>query len=124
MKPPDHLGTAAVAKWAEIVPTLGTTDPGTADALAAYCVAYSRWVEAERQVAALGLVVKSPAGFPVDNPYLGIGKRALIEMHRWGKELGIVTHTAKTQTTTPAKMATRRNAPSNPLANIRLRVTG
>ena len=43
----------------------------------------------------LGLVVRSPAGFPAENPYLGVIKRAMVEMHRWGRELGIVTKTAR-----------------------------
>lgn len=94
-QPPSHLDAAAAAKWAELAPTLDTTQPGIADALAAYCVAYSRWTAAEQQVATLGLVVKSPSGFPTENPYLAIVKRALIEMHRWGKELGIVTRPAR-----------------------------
>ena len=95
---PEHLDAAAVTKWRELAPTLDTTQPGVADALAAYCVAYSRWVKAEQQVAGLGLITKSPAGFPVENPYLGIVKRAMVELHRWGKELGIVTRTAKPAT--------------------------
>ena len=98
MKIPEHLDAAAIAKWGEVFPILqerGDVGQGVADALAAYCVAYSRWTAAEQQVGLLGLVVKSPAGFAVENPYLGVSKRALIEMHRWGKELGIVTRTAK-----------------------------
>jgi P27 family predicted phage terminase small subunit len=94
-RPPQHLDGQAKAKWRELAPTLDVTLPGVADALGAYCVAYSRWTQAEAQVAALGLVVKSPAGFPVENPYLGIVKRAMVEMHRWGKELGIVSRSAK-----------------------------
>jgi len=62
----DHLDPTAVAKWQEIAPTLDITLPGTADALSAYCVSYSRWRAAEVQVAALGLIVKSPAGFPTE----------------------------------------------------------
>ena len=68
-------------------------------------------------MAALGLVVKSPAGFPVENPYLGIVKRALIEMHRWGKELGIISHTSKTKPTPGPKP----NTIARPLSNLRLR---
>ena len=88
-KPPEHLDAQARDKWQELAPTLDVTQPGTADALQAYCTSYSRWQAAEAQVAALGLIVKSPAGFPTENPYLGVVKRALIEMHRWGKELGL-----------------------------------
>jgi P27 family predicted phage terminase small subunit len=89
MNSPEHLDPTAISKWQEIAPTLDVTHPGTADALAAYCVAYSRWTQAEAQVATLGLIVKSPVGFPTENPYLGVVKRALIEMHRWGDVLGL-----------------------------------
>ena len=54
-------------------------------------------------MAALGLVVKSPAGFPVENPYLGVVKRALIEMHRWGKELRLVTRSTKPKGAEPGE---------------------
>jgi P27 family predicted phage terminase small subunit len=113
--PPAHLDEAARSKWQQLAATLATSSPGVADALAAYCVAYSRWTAAEAQVAALGLLTKSPAGFPVENPYLGIVKRALIEMHRWGKELGIITRTAKTSTQAAAQAST-----DNPLGKLRI----
>jgi P27 family predicted phage terminase small subunit len=105
---PKHLDKQARAKWKHLAPTLDVTLPGIADALGAYCMAWSRWVAAEQQVAALGLVVKSPAGFPVENPYLGIVKKAMIEMHRWGKELGIVSRTAIPRPAAPT-------TPSDPL---------
>jgi len=98
MNAPQHLDEQARAKWAEVLPILqsrGNVAQGTLDALAAYCQAWSRWTAAEQQVTALGLVVKSPAGFAVENPYFGIAKKALIEMHRWGKELGLTGRTSK-----------------------------
>ena len=75
MKIPEHLDEQAHIKWQELAPTLDTTQQGVADALAAYCVSFSRWTQAEQQVGLLGLVVKSPAGFPVENPYLGVSKQ-------------------------------------------------
>lgn len=92
MTPPPHLDDQAAGKWAELFPILadrardldGDTPSTTArDGLAAYCLAYSHHLTAEGQVAALGLVVKSPAGFPVDNPYLAISRKAQAEMRRW-----------------------------------------
>ena len=89
MNAPEHLDPAAVAKWHELAPTLDTTQPGVADALAAYCVAYSRWTQAEQQVGLLGLVVKSPAGFAVANPYIAIAAAAQRQMRQWGDVLGL-----------------------------------
>lgn len=96
LEPPQHLGEQAAAKWAEVYPRLFsraqdmTGAPPTAaerDACAAYCLAYQHHIDAERQVAALGLVVKSPAGFAVDNPYLGVSRKAQAEMRHWAKAL-------------------------------------
>jgi len=100
MNPPQYLDPSARAKWELMAATVDVTKPGNADALAAYCVAYSRWIAAEAKVAELGLIVKTPAGFAAENPYLGIVKKMMVEMHRWGKELGIVTHTTKAKPTT------------------------
>ncbi len=74
MNIPEHLDEQAVAKWAELAPTLDATQPGTADALAAYCVAYSRWTAAEAKVSELGAVIKSAAGFAVQSPYVAHGR--------------------------------------------------
>ena len=71
-KPPEHLAAAARAKWGETLPALPDVERGSLDALAAYCAAWSRMIAAEAKVAELGPVVKSPQGFPVQNPYLSV----------------------------------------------------
>jgi len=88
-EPPAHLDDAAADKWREIATALDTARPGVADALAAYCVAWSRWTAAEQQVAVLGAVVKSPSGFPVANPYLAVAKYAQRQLRQWGDVLGL-----------------------------------
>ena len=88
--PPDHLDEQAAAKWREVYPILesrGDLDQGTIDALAAYASAWSRWTTAEQQVSTLGPVVKSPAGFPVANPYVAIAAAAQRQMRQWATEL-------------------------------------
>ena len=89
-EPPTHLDTIAQQKWAEVIPILqehGDVDQGALDALTAYCSAWSRWTAAEAQVNALGAVVKSPAGFPVQNPFVAIAAAAQRQMRQWGSEL-------------------------------------
>jgi P27 family predicted phage terminase small subunit len=91
-KPPEILDAQARAKWAELLPILetrGEVDTSTLDALAAYCQAWSRWQSAEGQVNALGAVVKSPAGFPVQNPYLAVAAAAQRQMRQWADVLGL-----------------------------------
>ena len=88
--PPAHLDTTATAKWGELWPIVAqreNIDQGTLDALAAYCLAYSRWTEAEGKITELGSVIKSPAGFAVPSPYLAVAKDAQRAMRQWAAEL-------------------------------------
>jgi len=88
--PPQHLDEQSRAKWSELLPILerrGDVDGGTMDALSCYCSAWSRWTAAEAKVSELGTVVKSPAGFPVANPYVSIAAAAQRQMRQWALEL-------------------------------------
>ncbi len=101
---PEHLDEQGRSNWAEVYPPLearGDVDQGTLDALAAYCTAWSRWTAAEQQVGTLGLVVKSPAGFPVANPYLNVAKDAQRQMRQWGDVLGILKRPGRKQDGAP-----------------------
>ena len=86
-RPPKHLDKIAAKKWREILPQLADIEPGTLDALTAYCSAWSRWVDAESKVQALGPVVKSPQGFPVPNPFGAIAAQAQRQLRQWAGEL-------------------------------------
>ena len=89
--PPEYLDTTARAKWAEVWPAVAvaTREPAqaTLDALAGYCLAFSRWQAAEAKVTELGGVIKSPAGIAVPNPYVAVAKSAAGEMRKWRAEL-------------------------------------
>ncbi len=91
--PPEHLDPTAVAKWRELAPMLDTAQPGVADALAAYCMAWSRWTAAEGKVSELGAVVKSAAGFAMANPYVAIAAAASRQLRQWAAELQITPKT-------------------------------
>lgn len=86
-KPPAHLDKIAKAKWREIEPLLEEFDDAIADLLALYCSAWSRWKEADAKVQELGSVIKSPSGYPVQNPYLAIVNKSLDQMIKLGKRL-------------------------------------
>jgi P27 family predicted phage terminase small subunit len=104
MRAPAHLDEQAKAKWRELADQVDVSQPGNADALAAYCMAYSQWKTAQAQVEQLGTVVRSPAGFPAISPYVTVAAQAERRMRQWGKELGIVSRTAKAKgkaTTSP-----------------------
>src|SRR5580704_4521684 len=70
---PRHLNKEARAEWHRIskeLVTIGLLTSIDRAALAAYCVAYSRWIEAEHNIAKFGHVVKAPSGYPIQNPFL------------------------------------------------------
>jgi len=58
-------------------------------ALAAYCMAYSRWVEAENMIRKHGMLVKSPNGYPMQSPYLAIANKAVEQMKSFLTEFGM-----------------------------------
>ena len=71
-------------------------------ALAAYCTAWSRWVEAEAMVKKFGTIVKSPEkGFPMKSPYLTIADQALETMRKLMVEFGL-TPSSRSRIRVPA----------------------
>lgn len=96
---PDHIQGAAREEWDRIVVLLERykliTDLDTA-ALALYCASYGRWQEAETCMQKLkgdgggfGLIIKSPSGYPIQNPYLAIANRAMEDCHRYLQQFGL-----------------------------------
>jgi len=90
---PKHLDKAARAEWKRVSAELsicGLLTTVDRAALAAYCSAWSRWVAAEEQIAAQGLVIISPkSGYPVQNPYVGIANTSLDIMRKFATEFGM-----------------------------------
>jgi P27 family predicted phage terminase small subunit len=58
-------------------------------ALAAYCQAWGRWVEAERTLREKGLLYKTQRGNVITSPYLWIANKALAQMHQFLTEFGL-----------------------------------
>jgi len=90
--PPAHLTVSALEEWNRIAPLLleqGLLTNLDRAGLAAYCVAYGRWAEAEERVRKLGVLVKSPNGFPVHSPYLAVANRAMEQMQKMLTEFGM-----------------------------------
>jgi len=97
---PQHLSGAAKYEWRRIVPELeklGLLSQIDRAALAAYCSAYGRWVEAENQLRQLalmspqtkGLLYKTPNDNLIINPLVRISKDSLELMHRYLVEFGM-----------------------------------
>ena len=90
---PSHLDKVAHAEWNRLVPELtrlGLLTSVDRAALAAYCSAYSRWVQAEKMVAKFGTVIESPkSGYPVQNPHVSVANTALDHMRKFLIEFGM-----------------------------------
>jgi P27 family predicted phage terminase small subunit len=89
---PPHLEGEAAEEWSRISAELkaaGVLTMLDAAALAAYCQAWGRWVEAETQLRKHGPVVKSPSGYPIQNPYLAIANGAMKQMLAFMVEFGL-----------------------------------
>jgi P27 family predicted phage terminase small subunit len=89
---PAHLSAAARREWRRMgrqLLDLGVLTTVDRAVLAAYCVAYARWAEAEAQVSKLGLVVKTSAGNLIQNPYLSIANRAMEQTAKLASEFGM-----------------------------------
>lgn len=89
---PAHLSKDAIEEWDRVVPLLlrcGLLTSIDVDAIAGYCQAYGRWVEAERAVAREGFVVWLPSGCPIQNPNLIAANKALEMMRRFQTEFGM-----------------------------------
>ena len=90
---PEFLDEVAREEWDRISVVLsevGLLTQADRSALAAYCVAYSRWVAAEKQVAKFGTIVKSPEkNFPMKSPYLTVADQSLETMRKFLVEFGL-----------------------------------
>ena len=89
---PRHLKKAAKTEWRRIAPILtniGILSAIDRAALAGYCQAWGRWVEAEEKVSERGEVVKSSNGNIIQNPYLCVANRAMDNMRKFLIEFGM-----------------------------------
>ena len=89
---PDHLMPAAQAEWrrlAGVLQEMGVVTQVDRAALAAYCQAWGRWVEAEEKLRETPLLLKAPSGYVQQNPWLSVANKQLELMGRYMTELGL-----------------------------------
>jgi P27 family predicted phage terminase small subunit len=89
---PSHLCPSAKAEWKRLaheLHELGVLTHLDRAALAAYCQAYGRWVEAERKLVETPTLLKLPSGYLQHNPWLTIATKQLELMHKYMAELGL-----------------------------------
>ena len=89
---PAHLNRAAATEWRRIAGALHRTGVLTTfdrAALAAYCQAWGRWVEAEERLRETPALIKTPSGYVQQSPWLLIANKQLELMGRYMVELGM-----------------------------------
>jgi P27 family predicted phage terminase small subunit len=88
-----------------------TYDETCVTTLAAFCVQYARFVEAEEAVHKQGVVIRTKRGSPRCNPYVAYSNLALDRAHKLARQLGLspASRSQVTRTrTTPGKPAARK----------------
>lgn len=89
---PTHLKGEARREWKRVVGELfdaGLLTSVDRAALAAYCQAWARWVEAEKQIRENGYVFTTESGYQQQVPWVGIANAALDNMRKFAVEFGM-----------------------------------
>jgi P27 family predicted phage terminase small subunit len=90
---PRHLNLEARKEWKRVSRELdaqGLLSVVDRAAFAGYCVAWSRWVDAEQKLNESGPVLKSPtSGQLYQNPYLAVANRAMVEIRSFAALFGL-----------------------------------
>lgn len=97
---PGFLSDPAREEWDRVVDELyncGVLTNLDRAALAAYCQAYGRWVQAEmglakfaeKDRATFGIMLKTQSGNAIQNPLVGAANKAAADMVRYAAEFGM-----------------------------------
>ena len=89
---PAHLGREAKREWKRVSQELagyGLLTRIDRAALALYCEAWGRWVEAEGALRKYGAMIKAPSGFPMQSPYLAMANKAMEQIRAMLTEFGM-----------------------------------
>lgn len=92
LKPPSFLSRYAKKEWKRIAPLLlknKLLTDADVSALAAYCQAYHRWIEAEKLIRTYGYTSITDKGNIVQRPEVSIANKAMDAMIKYGKEFGL-----------------------------------
>ncbi len=89
--PPAHLDRPARREWKRTCTMLASArilTEADRDALAAYCLVYTRWADAEREIKKHGSVIEVGNSIQL-SPYLIVANRCLEQMLRLWAEFGL-----------------------------------
>jgi P27 family predicted phage terminase small subunit len=112
--PPEWLDAAAKDEWRRLAPLLarlGVLTETDADALAAYCEAWTTWKQATQKIRQFGMVVKANRQgmeVVVISPFVRIQDRALAQMRSFLTEFGMTPSSrARIHTAAPEAPASK-----------------
>ena len=91
-EPPSHLDERARAKFvvmAELLARHGVMTELDTGALSRYVVVWCRWVDAEAEIKRRGPVVKTEGGNIIQNPFLAVANKYLLQMAQLESECGM-----------------------------------
>lgn len=91
-EPPSHLDERARAKFAAMAEMLarhGVMTELDTGALSRYVVVWCRWVDAEAEIKRRGPVVKTEGGNIIQNPFLAVANKCLLQMAQLESEFGL-----------------------------------
>ena len=89
---PAHLDERARARFvvmAEMLARHGVMTELDAGALARYAVVWCRWIDAEAEIKRRGPVVKTEGGNIIQNPFLAVANKCLLQMAQIEGEFGM-----------------------------------
>jgi len=91
----DYFNQVASVEWSRISKLLfdqGLLAEMDRAVLEIYCVAYSRWIEAEKKLKTDGLTIETTNGNVTAHPLVGIANQAMDLMQKILIEFGMATH--------------------------------
>lgn len=112
--PPEYLSDEAKECWKRLIKVLkgaGLIERADADALAMYCKAYERWLEAEENIKKFGMVTESRNGFPIVSPFVSVADKSMAQMMRLLTEFGMTP--ASRSRIPQGKSELKREAPAH-----------
>jgi len=77
--PPEHLTDVEADKFREVAHKLArmrVMSDADVDALGVFAVNWVRYLDANAKVREMGLIVKSPNNYPIQNPFLAISRQS------------------------------------------------
>lgn len=110
---PEHLQGEARRLWEAIAPQLaenGTLAPAVGTSLEIACQAYADWRLHTTRVAEQGPLVKSPNGFAVQHPSIGVAKSAAETWRKFVRQYRLDRPAAKTGTESKLALLKRKAA--------------